>query len=109
MLSKLNCTSEVAINGAEAVERVKAARGGTYSLILMDLRMPQMDGFEATEKIKNVLKFESPIAAITGETGTATQELCNKIGMDGFYHKPMKKEMLKAILERHIGHKVVTK
>lgn len=110
LLDNLGCSSDVAENGAEALEKLGAAidsgKSDLYSIILMDLRMPIVDGFEATEIIKNVLKLTVPVVAITADDTQDSRERCVKIGFDDFASKPMHHEILAAILEKHTGHKV---
>ena len=68
MLTRLGCTCDDAENGVIAVEKLKT-RGSEYSMVFMDLRMPCMDGFEATRIAKKVLMLDAlPIVAVTAET-----------------------------------------
>ena len=67
LLGKLGCSSDHAENGAEAVEMLKTAEPGLYSLVIMDLRMPVMDGFDATRAIKEELLLDVPVVALTAD------------------------------------------
>lgn len=76
---------DMACNGIQAIKLVKVK---SYDLILMDLSMPKMDGFEATEKIRNVLNIQTPILAITAHTEKKVYYNCLKAGMNGLIKKP---------------------
>lgn len=97
-LEKLGCTFEVADNGKEAIEH---AQTKVYDLILMDCQMPEIDGFEATEKIR---KIEAPkksnihIVAITANVLPEEKKKCFDAGMDDFLSKPIKRNDLSQIL-----------
>ena len=100
MLEKLGYQVDIAPNGREAVE---AATHYSYSAILMDCLMPEMDGFEATCQIKKLQGSSSPpIIAMTANTMQGDREKCLAAGMDAFLSKPVKVEELKAILEKWI-------
>uniref|UniRef100_A0A7S2GWN1 Response regulatory domain-containing protein n=1 Tax=Octactis speculum TaxID=3111310 RepID=A0A7S2GWN1_9STRA len=105
-LRKLNCATKRAENGQVAVDMLREAMPGMYSLILMDLRMPVMDGLDATRLIKQELKLDTPVVAVTGDSGPETQKICAEIGFDDFQNKPMKRNQLKAIVEKFTGHSV---
>jgi CheY-like chemotaxis protein len=88
---------EVAENGAIAVEKV---RSGNYDLILMDVQMPVMNGYEATQKIRALDngKSEIPIIAMTANVMKEEVERCYAAGMDDFIGKPFDtKELLQKI------------
>jgi len=106
LLSRFKCATKWAENGQVAIEFLKEATPGTYDLILMDLRMPVMDGLEATRIIKNELGIRVPVIAVTGDDSDQSQEQAEKIGFDGFYTKPMKRDDLKAIIQEFTGYKV---
>jgi len=101
MLAKLNCSSFRAENGKRAIDILRDAMPGMYNLILMDIRMPVMDGLEATRIIKEVLKLDIPVVAITGDTGAETQRKCEEIGFDGFCMKPLNIPQLNSIIQKH--------
>lgn len=94
MLQVLRCTVDVAANGAEALE--KTART-TYDVVLMDVSMPVMDGFEATRKIR-LRELESgshvPIVALTANAMEGDRERCMEAGMDDYLSKPVRAESL---------------
>jgi len=101
MLTNLNYSSSRAENGKRAIDILRNAMPGMYSLILMDIRMPVMDGLEATRIIKNELKLEIPIVAVTGDMGTNTKQKCHELGFDGFYTKPLKVHDLSSIVQKY--------
>ncbi len=88
---------DLAKNGKEAVEMFNLK---TYDIILMDLMMPIMDGFEATSIIRNSEKKKdkkTPIIAVTANALDNEKEKCLKIGMDNFMNKPFSIEELNKI------------
>ena len=97
-----DCTSESANDGAEAVE---AARGGRFDLILMDIKMPVMDGVAATRAIRALPGFpgQVPIIALTANAEPEDAEGYLAAGMNGVVEKPMKPEHLLAALQAALG------
>ena len=93
MLERLGHRAEVAINGREAFER---ARAGTYDVILMDCQMPEMDGWEATARIRAAMagRRRIPILALTANASDADRQRCLDAGMDAHLAKPLKLERL---------------
>ena len=82
---------EIADNGNIAVEKLK---DNTYDIILMDLQMPEMNGFEATEYIRKTLKSNIPIIALTADVTTADVEKCLSVGMNEYIAKPVDEKLL---------------
>jgi len=88
---------DVAGNGRIAVEMLQA---GTYDLILMDIQMPEMNGFDATLAIRALVgdKSRIPIIAMTANVLKTEVDKCMEVGMNGFVPKPFKREeLLKAL------------
>lgn len=85
-LEKWGLKVDVAINGLEAVNHVRAIR---YDLILMDLHMPLMDGFEATKKIREFNK-DTPIIGLSADVMTESVTSLQSIGMNDFVTKPFR-------------------
>jgi CheY-like chemotaxis protein len=107
MLSKFHCTSETVENGRFAVDKLRNAAPGEYNLVLMDLRMPVMDGLTATKILKQEMKLTVPIVALTAETTASIRTECEEIGFEDFYSKPLKRDGLKDVLLKHTGYHVV--
>ena len=97
-----DCTCESANDGAEAVE---AARGGRFDLILMDIKMPVMDGVAATRAIRALPGQPGlvPIIALTANADPEDSEGYLAAGMNGVVEKPMKAEHLLAALQEALG------
>jgi CheY-like chemotaxis protein len=104
-LEKLGHTVEIANNGAEAVKALKARN---YDLILMDVQMPEMDGFEATAAIRAMTceKRRIPIIAMTANALPSDCERCLAAGMDDYIAKPVHQRILVDLIEKWgaIGH-----
>ena len=98
-LQKLGHTVEIANNGAEAVEALKAR---SYDLILMDVQMPEMDGFEATAAIRAMTceKRRIPIIAMTANALPSDCERCLAAGMDDYIAKPVHQRILVELIEK---------
>jgi CheY-like chemotaxis protein len=90
-LRKALCSATWVHNDQEAVDLLRMSTPGMYSLILMDLRMPVMDGLTATVIIKKDLKINIPVIALTGDTSAYVKSQCEEIGFSEFCGKPMKK------------------
>ena len=95
---------------ANGLEVVKALEQVSYDVILMDCQMPGMDGYEATQSIRNREKaldgrcsWKVPvhIIAMTAHAMEGEREKCLAVGMDDYLSKPIRIPLLKAALERH--------
>lgn len=84
-LQKLGATADIAGDGTEAIEKIKTS---AYDLVLMDIQMPIMDGYEATRFIRNQLKCNIPIIAMTAFALKGEDEKCFEMGMNGYVSKP---------------------
>ena len=90
---------DVANNGQEAIERINAHRPTYYSVVLMDLQMPVMDGYEATRLLRLDSRYvKLPIVAMTAHAMADERERCLVLGMNGHVSKPIDPEMLYATL-----------
>ena len=89
----------VANNGCEAVD---LATREVFDLVFMDCQMPEMDGYEATRRIRALdgPAATVPIVAMTANALSGDREACFAAGMDDFLSKPITKDMLVAILKR---------
>jgi PAS domain S-box-containing protein len=108
MLKRLGCRSvDVVSNGLEALEALSRMN---YGLVLMDCQMPEMDGYEATRRIRKT-EIESgsrsrmAIVAMTAHAMRGSQEQCVAAGMDGYLSKPFRLRQMKAILDRWLQRK----
>jgi two-component system CheB/CheR fusion protein len=81
LLDDFNFKSDFAGNGKIAIEKLK---NNSYDIILMDLQMPEMNGFEATEYIRNTMKSQVPIIALTADVTTVDLEKCTTVGMNDY-------------------------
>ena len=103
LLSKWNIDSEHAENGLVALEKLKTQQ---YDIILMDLQMPKMDGFEAASAIRAMEDVYYKTVPIIALTAAATTEAKNKVfecGMNGFATKPFKPEELFQTIAEHLN------
>ena len=104
MLQNFGYRYEVAHNGQEAVDKFSA---GKYSLILMDVEMPIMGGYEATSLIRKLEITNSlghtPIIAMTAHALKGDREKCIAIGMDDYVTKPFNPHDLQAVLIKNLA------
>ncbi|QCR21532.1 CHASE3 domain-containing protein [Pontibacter sp. SGAir0037] len=97
VLKDMGFTTELAVNGAEAVELVRQQKH--FDIILMDIQMPIMDGYEATRQIRSELKSEIPIMAMTAHAMSGEKEKCLALGMNDYISKPFHpKDLLQKII-----------
>jgi CheY-like chemotaxis protein len=80
-----------AANGKVAIEKLRTE---SYDIVLMDLQMPEMNGFEATEYIRNVLNSEIPIIALSADVTTIDVAKCKAAGMNDYIAKPVDEKLL---------------
>ncbi len=103
MLEKIGYLTETAENGVEVLERTE---GRNFDLILMDIQMPEMDGFEATRLLRDREKLEKrekiPIIAMTAHALAEYREKCLAAGMDDYVTKPVTPKNLQKILQKHL-------
>ena len=91
LLDEFGFESKVASDGKIAIEMFKNKR---YDIILMDLQMPEMNGFEATDYIRNTMHSSVPIIALTADVTTVDLEKCKAVGMDDYIAKPVDDKLL---------------
>ncbi len=101
MLSKAGYTVQVVSNGRLAVETF-TRNSDQYDLILMDIQMPEMDGFEATRQIRDKGFTDIPIVAMTANAMKGDREKCLEAGMNDYISKPIKREIVFKILEERL-------
>jgi CheY-like chemotaxis protein len=99
LLEKLGLCADIARSGVEAI---KALSKIDYDLVLMDIQMPEMDGYEATRQIRNpsspVLNHQIPIVAMTANAMQSDRAQCLSAGMDDYIPKPVDMMALKRVL-----------
>lgn len=101
LLERVGLTVEIANNGREALDRIDHF---TYDAVLMDLQMPDMDGFEATTILRNDDRFKDlPIIAMTAHALESERKRCIEIGMNGHISKPIRPERMYGVLTKVIG------
>jgi two-component system, sensor histidine kinase and response regulator len=102
MLDKRGYASDIVANGREALDRL--ARGG-HAAVLMDVQMPELDGIEATARIRAQEDGGQhlPIIAMTASAMEGDRERCLEAGMDDYISKPLRPDELDAVLERWLG------
>jgi len=91
LLDDFKFNSDIADNGKIAIEKMQTKM---YDVILMDLQMPEMNGFEATEFIRNELKSDIPIIALTADVTTVDLAKCKAVGMNDYIAKPVDERLL---------------
>lgn len=97
MLSGKGLIIEEAVNGKEVVEKIKTAAPGFYSAVLMDIMMPEMDGYEATQAIRaltNRRRANVPIIAVSANAFAEDKAAAIAAGMDAHLAKPLDTEKL---------------
>jgi two-component system, sensor histidine kinase and response regulator len=101
LLTHLGYTAEVVDDGLKAIEAFDDNR---FDAVLMDVQMPVMDGYQATEEIRRVENGgrRTPIIAMTATVRDGERERCLESGMDDYLAKPIQKDDLLAILERWV-------
>jgi CheY-like chemotaxis protein len=96
LLDRMGYRADVAENGQEAIAAVE---GSTYDVILMDIQMPELDGLEATRRIRRRWPGDTPrIVAMTANAMDGDREACLEAGMDDYISKPIVPEALQATL-----------
>jgi CheY-like chemotaxis protein/anti-sigma regulatory factor (Ser/Thr protein kinase) len=96
LLTSWNLDFHIVNNGEEAIEEL---RQNKYNLVLMDIQMPLMDGYTATQKIRNELKNSTPIIAMTAHAMAGEREKCLSYGMNEYISKPIREnELFKIII-----------
>ena len=104
MLGKAGYHVEVAGNGLEAVEKY-TAEANKFDLVFMDIQMPEMDGKEATRRIRELGFRDVPVVAMTAHALQGDREECIQAGMNDYITKPIKREKVFEIIDKFVLRK----
>ena len=102
LLRKWGIEFDVAHNGVEACAILQDR---DYSLILMDIQMPEMDGYTATNIIRKKMNIETPIVALTAHSQDKERNDFSKMGMNGYITKPFQDLELYTVISKYLGRK----
>jgi CheY-like chemotaxis protein len=91
LFSEHNMKLEVAENGSVGIQKIKE---GNFDIVLMDMEMPIMNGYEAATVIRNEMKSSIPIIAMTAHAMSGERERCLNLGMDDYISKPINANLL---------------
>ncbi len=103
LLGERGIPTELAVDGVESVEKCAGKSKDYYSLILMDIHMPRMNGYEAAMKIKKELFMKAPIIAQTATHATAESIHEHQGYITDYLFKPFRPEQLFELIERYMG------
>jgi len=108
LLDDFGFERDIASNGRIAIEKLET---NSYDIVLMDLQMPIMNGFETTEYIRNIMKSDIPIIALTADVTTVDLAKCRAVGMNDYIAKPIDDRLLYAklvgLVKQPLASKVV--
>lgn len=104
MLRSWGFKYDICSNGKLAIEKLRL---NTYDLILMDIQMPEMNGYEATVYIRNEMKLGMPIIATTSHSSAEERERCLTAGMTDYLTKPVKEVELYNLVTNYLFSTVV--
>lgn len=104
MLTKAGYKVEIVDNGSQAVEKFLSSPDD-YDLVFMDIQMPEMDGFQATQAIRKKGFNAIPIVAMTANAMKGDMEMCLEAGMDDYVSKPIKRELVFGMLDKWVFNK----
>lgn len=95
LLSSWQLQFDIVQNGREVIEKLKE---NSYGLILMDIQMPELDGYTTTEQIREALKLDTPVIAMTAHAWAGEKEKCMSYGMNDYISKPIEEKKLYELL-----------
>lgn len=101
VLKRLGCQTQIADNGQKALDLLQ---NQPFDIVLMDIQMPVMDGYETTRYIRSKLKNSIPIIAMTAHALASEREECLKAGMNDFLPKPFQLEELRRLIHQYVPH-----
>jgi CheY-like chemotaxis protein len=101
MLAKIGARFDTVANGGDALEFLARHR---YDLVLMDLQMPGISGFETTERLKSDSRFSlnlsTPVVALTAHATKEHRERCFEVGMSDYLTKPLRLKEIRAVVKK---------
>ncbi|MCP4698177.1 MAG: response regulator [Gammaproteobacteria bacterium] len=102
MLEQVNCQTDTAENGYKAVDILEKT---DYDIVLMDIQMPEMDGYEVTRRIRERegTKRHTPVIAVTANTTPGAADRCLAAGMDEYIAKPLTLEHIRMMVKKYAG------
>ena len=100
ILENFGFECDIAENGLIAIEKLQH---GNYDIILMDIQMPKMDGFEATKHIRTQLNSQIPIIALTADITKIDIEKCEVVGINDYVPKPIDEKLLYDKIMKYVG------
>ena len=101
IIEDMGCGLVIASDGIEAIEKMQTE---AFDLVLMDIRMPRMNGYEASRRIRRINK-EIPIVALTADIMEWVPQQCWDAGMNGFVTKPINIDEFKSIIKNYLGYR----
>lgn len=100
LLTRMGYESTVVENGSIALEAIRDLK---FDLVLMDCHMPEMDGYLATRKIREIIGYDkTPIIAMTASAMPDEKERCLQMGMTDYIAKPLEVTTVEAVLLKHL-------
>lgn len=102
MLKDWNLSFDICCNGKIAIEKIKD--NNVYDVILMDIQMPEMNGYDTTKFIREELMLKTPIIAMTADALPDERDKCIRLGMTDYISKPIKGDDLHTLLAKYINH-----
>ncbi len=98
-LEEMGLSVTIVSDGKAAVDKLRTE---AFDLVLMDIRLPGVSGYDATRSIREELKLDVPIIAVSAHAMEWVPEKCAKAGMNGFVSKPVDAAILKALILKHV-------
>mgnify|MGYP000965358878 CR=1 FL=1 len=106
LLESYGIPNELAVDGIDSVEKCNARPKDYYSLILMDIHMPRMNGYDAAKKIKTEMSITAPVIAQTA-THTTEESIREHQGyISDYLYKPFRPDQLYAIIRKHLSEQI---